>query len=129
MRRPWAAAAAVLACLALALPALAQQATSQGHVEMAAAYLHPEVLADADWLAAHVDDPSVRVVDARVEGPPYSAGHIPGAMPVEMFDQLCCPSDIMDAEPFADLMGNLGIGDDTTVVVSDTTSGLWGARL
>ncbi len=128
MRRLWAAAAAVLMCLALGQPALAQEGSGTS-VGIPGVYAHPEVLADVDWVAAHLDDPSVRIIDARVEGPPYSAGHIPGAVPVDMFDELCCPSDIMDAEPFAALMGSLGIGDDTTVVVYDTTSGLWGARL
>jgi len=35
----------------------------------------------------------------------------------------------MDAEPFAKLMGEKGIGDDTTVVVYDTEGGTWGARV
>jgi thiosulfate/3-mercaptopyruvate sulfurtransferase len=129
MRRLWAVSAVIVVCLALGVPAQAQEASSQGGVEIPAVYAHPEVLVDVDWLAAHLEDPSVRVVDARVEGPPYSAGHIPGAISVDIFDELCCPSDIMDAEPFAALMGSLGIGDDTTVVVYDTTSGLWGARV
>jgi thiosulfate/3-mercaptopyruvate sulfurtransferase len=128
MRRLLAAGAAMVVCLALGLPALAQEGSGTS-VEIPGVYAHPEVLADVDWVAAHLDDPSVRIVDARVEGPPYSAGHIPGAVSVDIFDELCCPSDIMAAEPFAALMGSLGIGDDTTVVVYDNTSGLWGARL
>jgi thiosulfate/3-mercaptopyruvate sulfurtransferase len=130
MRMLWAATAAIVVCLALGgLPVAGQESVEQGGVETAIESARTEVLADVDWVAAHLDDPSVRVVDARVEGPPYSAGHIPGAVSVEMFDQLCCPSDMMGAEPFAELMGSLGIGDDTTVVVYDTTGGLWGARL
>ena len=129
MRRLWAASVAMSVCLALGgLPALAQDA-ARTSVEIPGVYAHPEVLADVDWVAAHLDDPSVRIVDTRVGWPPYSAGHIPGAVSVDMFDELCCPSDIMDAEPFAALMGTLGIGDDTTVVVYDTTSSIWGARL
>lgn len=127
MRRLWAASTAMSVCLALGgLPALAQDA-ARTSVEIPGVYVHPEVFADADWVAAHLDDPSVRIVDARVGG--YSAGHIPGAVFVDVFGELCCPSDIMDAEPFAALMGTLGIGDDTTVVVYGTTSSIWGARL
>ena len=39
-------------------------------------YTHPELLAEADWLAEHINDSNVRIVDAR---PPqqYAAGHIP----------------------------------------------------
>jgi thiosulfate/3-mercaptopyruvate sulfurtransferase len=130
MRRIWAAGAAIALCLALGgLPVAGQEAPSGGSVEIPAKYVHPEVLASADWVAAHLDDPTVRIVDARADGPPYSAGHIPGAVSVDIFDELCCPSDIMDAEPFAQLMGEKGVGDDTTVVVYDTEGGTWGARL
>jgi thiosulfate/3-mercaptopyruvate sulfurtransferase len=128
MRNLWAASAAIVMCLALGMPALAQEGSGTS-AEIPGVYAHPEVLADVDWVAAHLDDPSVRIVDTRVGWPPYSAGHIPGAVSVDMFGELCCPSDIMDAEPFAALMGTLGIGDDTTVVVYDTTSSIWGARL
>jgi 3-mercaptopyruvate sulfurtransferase SseA len=42
-------------------------------------YFNPQLLAETDWLALHLRDPNVRIVDAR---PPqqYSAGHIPGAV-------------------------------------------------
>ena len=130
MRRLWAAGAAAVLCLALGgLPVVGQETSSSGSAEIPTAYAHPEVLVDSDWLAEHLDDPTVRILDARVDGPPYSIGHIPGAVFVDIFSELCCPSDIMDAEPFAELMSKLGIGDDTTVIVYDTQSGLWGARL
>ena len=131
MRRLWTAGAAVVLCLALGgVPAVGQEASSSGTFELPVEYVHPEVLVDSDRLAEHLDDPSVRIVDARADGPIlYSQGHIPGAVLVDIFDELCCPSDIMDAEPFAELMGEKGIGDDTTVVVYDDEGGLWGARV
>jgi thiosulfate/3-mercaptopyruvate sulfurtransferase len=94
-------------------------------------YAHPEVLVDAKWVAAHLDDPAVRIIDARepLEGTLYETGHIPGAIYVSVFSDVCCPSKIMDAEQFDQLMGELGIGDDTTVVVYDTDGGLWASRL
>jgi thiosulfate/3-mercaptopyruvate sulfurtransferase len=39
-----------------------------------------QVLIDADWIAAHLDDPDVRVVEIDVSGAAYDDGHIPGAM-------------------------------------------------
>lgn len=95
------------------------------------AYAHPEILVDAQWVAENLNDPTVRIIDARLpfEGSLYSAGHIPGAVFVNVFSDLCCPSKIMEAEPFAQLMSNLGIGDNTTVVIYDTSGGIWGARL
>ncbi len=91
--------------------------------------MHPEVLVDLEWVAAHLDDPTVRIVDARISWPAYSMGHIAGAVSIDIFDELCCPSHIMDAEPFAKSMGEKGIGDDTTVIVYDTEGGTWVARL
>ena len=111
------------------LPTTALADESGNGVEIAPVYVRPEILADVEWVAEHLEDPSVQVIDARVEGPGYATGHIPTAPFVDMFGDLCCPSNIMEAEPFAELMGNLGIGNDTTVVVYDTTGGLWGARL
>lgn len=95
------------------------------------AYVHPEILADVSWVANHLDDPKVRIIDARepLQGSLYETGHIPGALFVDVFSDLCCPSKIMDAKSFEELMGKLGIGDDTTVVVYDTDGGLWAARV
>src|ERR1700736_1432992 len=39
-----------------------------------------EVLIDADWIAAHLDDPDVRVVEVDVSSAAYDRGHIPGAI-------------------------------------------------
>ena len=99
-------------------------------------YAHPEVLATTDWLAEHLDDPSLRVVDARK--PPihdvYAAGHIPGAVPVDVMGELSDPDSqlplmIMPAVAFENLMGRLGISNDSTVVIYDAHGGTWAARL
>jgi len=132
MPKLWAAGAAMLVGLALGgMPALAQAESAPAGVEIPAVYAHPEVLVDANWVTAHLDDPTVRIVDARMplEGSVYQSGHIPGAVFVDMLTDLCCPSSIMDADGFAALMGRLGTGDDTTVVIYDTEGGPWAARL
>ncbi len=106
-------------------------AVTSPSVSIPAAYQHPEILADVDWVAEHLADPTVRVVDARMplEAPLYATGHIPGAVYADVLKDVCCPSEIMDAGAFATAMGRLGIGDDTTVLVYDTDGGLWAARL
>ncbi len=132
MRKLLAASAAIVVCLALGgMPALAQDQSAGASVDIPAVYAHPEVLVDANWVATHMDDPTVRIVDARMplEDSLYESGHIPGAGFVDMLNELCCPSNIMDADRFASLMGKLGIGDDTTVVIYDTEGGPWAARL
>ncbi len=45
---------------------------------VAAGYVHPEQLAETEWVAAHASDPHVRIVDMRRGG--YEAGHIPQAV-------------------------------------------------
>ena len=44
-------------------------------------YPHPELLAETDWLASRLSDPTtVRVIDARSGDEDYARGHIPGAV-------------------------------------------------
>ncbi len=89
-------------------------------------YAHPEALASAEWLAAHLDDPTVRILDGRDPNtggkPDYVAGHIPGAVYVNVWDDLVDPNGavqglILPKAEFEALMGRLGIDNDTTVVV------------
>jgi thiosulfate/3-mercaptopyruvate sulfurtransferase len=113
-----------------------------------AKYNHPEVLASTEWLAAHLNDPLVRVVDMRysvraaadgsfrgVSGrEAYQEGHIPGAVFVDYVDDLAEPRDnvplnILWPDHFAELMGRVGIGNESTVVVYDDEGGTWAARL
>ena len=113
-----------------------------------AEYKHPEALATTDWLATQLDDPSVRVVDVRYyvratsDGSfrglsgrkAYRQGHIPGAVFVDFASDLADPEDdvplnILSADRFEALMGHLGIGNDSTVVVYDDSGGTWAARL
>ncbi len=113
-----------------------------------AGYKHPEALATTEWLAAHLDDRSVRVVDMRyyVQLAPggsfrgvsgrkaYAQGHIPGAVFVDFASDLADPEDdvplnILSPDRFEALMGRMGIGSDSTVVVYDDSGGTWAARL
>jgi len=89
-------------------------------------YAHPEALVDVAWLAAHLSDPNVRIVDARMpfERVLYDAAHIPGAVFVDTFSLPIAPP-----EAFAAAMGALGISNDTTVIVYETGTGEWCARV
>jgi thiosulfate/3-mercaptopyruvate sulfurtransferase len=94
-------------------------------------YAHPEALVEAEWLAAHLDDPYVRVVDASFTLPGviptarenYDRGHIPGAVFFDIDDiaepAASLPHMIPSADLFAQKIGALGIGDDDKVVVYD----------
>jgi thiosulfate/3-mercaptopyruvate sulfurtransferase len=76
-----------------------------------------EVLVSTEWLAAHLGDVVVAEVD---ENPAlYDEGHIPGAVKLHWQDDLQDPleRDLVEKERFEELLGERGIGADTTVVL------------
>jgi thiosulfate/3-mercaptopyruvate sulfurtransferase len=85
-----------------------------------AAYAHPEVLVENEWLAEHLNDPKARV--AEVDYDPaanYELGHLPGAVLFDWRKDINDPvrRDILSPEAFAALFARGGIDDDTTVVL------------
>jgi 3-mercaptopyruvate sulfurtransferase SseA len=88
-------------------------------------------LVSADWLAAHADDPDIRIVDLR-SAEEYASGHIPGAVYVDRSAlQVSEPVKgvVAPAERIEELLGAAGIGSDTHVVAYDGSKGLWASRL
>jgi thiosulfate/3-mercaptopyruvate sulfurtransferase len=77
------------------------------------------VLVDTAWVAAHLDDPQVRLLQADEDALLYDAGHIPGAGRLRWDVDLQAPHsrDVLDPAAFVALMGRLGIGPATTVVL------------
>ena len=43
-------------------------------------YVHPEVLVSTAWVAEHLSDPGVRIVESDEDRALYTQGHIPGAV-------------------------------------------------
>ncbi|MBE0608400.1 MAG: sulfurtransferase [Dehalococcoidia bacterium] len=101
-----------------------------------AAYAHPELLVEPDWLAAHLDDPNVRVIDCAVLEA-YRRAHIPGAvhLPVHYYIKEDGPPGadhgtfVMPPHQFEELMGKLGVSNDTLVVPYDDNNHLVAARM
>lgn len=85
---------------------------------MSQGYAHPEYLVDTAWVAAHLDDPMVRIVESDEDYLLYDTGHIPGAVKVDWFTTLQHPlrRDFLSKEDFEKLCSELGIANDTTVV-------------
>ncbi|HEX9012451.1 MAG TPA: sulfurtransferase [Anaerolineaceae bacterium] len=85
---------------------------------MADQYAHPEMLVDTGWVADHLSDPSIRVVESDEDYLLYETGHIPGAVKVDWFSTLQDPQrrDFLSREAFEQLASQLGISNDTTVV-------------
>jgi thiosulfate/3-mercaptopyruvate sulfurtransferase len=111
-----------------------------------------DLLVSTAWLAQHLKDPSVRVVDMRgsvvtrqvapgVEQADYRgardeylAAHIPGAVYIDWTADIIDPDDpvpvqIASPDRFAEAMATRGIGDETVVVAVDHSGGQFATRL
>ena len=78
-----------------------------------------EVLVTTDWVASHTNDPKVRIVEVDVDTKAYAEGHVPNAIGWAWDTQLCdtLRRDIIPKDKFEQLLGQSGIGNDTTVVI------------
>ncbi len=111
-----------------------------------------DALVTTDWLAAHLHDPDLRIVDMRgsvstrplapgveeatYRGAPdeYLAGHIPGAVYIDWTRDIVdlddpVPAQVAGPERFARAMAERGIGDRTRVVAVDHLGGQFATRL
>jgi thiosulfate/3-mercaptopyruvate sulfurtransferase len=90
-------------------------------------YAHPEVLVSTDWVAAHLNDPNVRLVESNEDTLLYSAGHVPGAVHVDwtsdLNDQI--RRDYITREGFEALMSRIGATPETTVVFYGDKNNWW----
>ena len=82
-------------------------------------YANPDALVSTDWVAAHLDDPDVRIIEVDEDTAAYENGHIPGAVPWNWSKDLHhgVRRDYKDAEGFGGLLRRAGVGPDTTVVL------------
>lgn len=97
--------------------------------EKIAAYAHPERLVTTAWLAEHLDDPSVVVLESDEDVLLYDTGHVPGSFKLDWHTDLNDPvtRDYVDGRRFAEVMGARGIGRETTVVIYGDKSNWWAA--
>ncbi len=82
-------------------------------------YSNPDVLVETQWVADHLDDPNVRLIEAAYDNEKYDLAHIPGALPWTWKEDFQHPlnKDVPDKEGWESLLAGAGIGNDTTVVV------------
>ena len=78
-----------------------------------------DVLVDADWVEAHLDDPKVVLVEVDEDVSAYDTGHIKGAVRLdwktELQDQV--RRDFVNKEQFEALLSDRGVANDDTVVL------------
>ena len=81
-------------------------------------YAHPEVLVDTAWVAEHVNDPQVRLVEADEDVLLYEVGHIQNSVKLDWHVDVQDPvrRDFVSKADFEKLASRYGISNDTTVV-------------
>lgn len=93
-------------------------------------YARPELLVDTAWLAQHLDDSTVRIVDMRARG--YADGHIPAAVFLDnnwIRNPKAPPAFLPSPAEFEALMAKLGISNTTRVIAYDERGGIYATRL
>lgn len=82
-------------------------------------YAHPETLVDTSWVADHLNDPEVRLIEADEDVLLYEVGHIPGAVKLDWHVDVQNPlsRDFVDQAGFEKLLSRYGVSNDTTIVL------------
>jgi thiosulfate/3-mercaptopyruvate sulfurtransferase len=106
-----------------------------------------ELLVSTQWLADHLDDPDLVVLDCTVHlrmgtdgfeaisgREDWAAGHIPGAGFADLTGALCDGDSplrfaLPEPEVFAAAMADLGVGEGRRVVLYDANASMWAARV
>ena len=90
-------------------------------------YANPDVLVSTDWVAQHLKDPKVRIVETDEDVLLYDIGHVPGAVKIDWHTDLNDPivRDYLDAEHVSALLQAKGIAEDTTVVFYGDKNNWW----
>jgi thiosulfate/3-mercaptopyruvate sulfurtransferase len=90
-------------------------------------YANSSVLVSTDWVASHLNDPDIRIVESNEDALLYSSGHIPGAVQVDwttdLNDQI--KRDYISRKGFETLMSRLGATPKTTLVFYGDKNNWW----
>ncbi len=78
-----------------------------------------DVLVDAEWVQAHLDDPGLVLVEVDEDTSAYDKGHIKGAVKIDWKQDLQDPvrRDFVDRAGFEKLLSERGISNDDTVIL------------
>jgi thiosulfate/3-mercaptopyruvate sulfurtransferase len=81
-------------------------------------YANPAALVSTEWVANHLNDPNVRLLEVDVDTNAYASGHAPGAVGINWTTQLGDPirRDIPTKDAWAKLLSDAGVSNDTQLV-------------
>jgi len=113
-------------------------------------FTRPQHLVETEWMAQHLEDPAVRLLECTVYLQPepdmpggfrvesgrakWAEGHIPGAGFVDLQEELSDRHSKLrfmmpPAAQFAEAMGRAGVGDGVRVILYDRAVNMWAARI
>lgn len=92
-------------------------------------YAHPDALVTTDWLAAHLGDDDIRILESDEDVLLYDTGHIPNAQKIDWHEDLndSVQRDYVSREQFETLLRSRGIDEDTTVIFYGDKNNWWAA--
>ena len=92
-------------------------------------YAKPESLVSTEWLAAHLDDSKLRIIESDEDVLLYDTGHIPGAQKVDWHQDLNDPvqRDYVSQKQFEQLLRSKGIDESTPVIFYGDKNNWWAA--
>src|SRR3981081_2904855 len=81
-------------------------------------YANPASLVSTQWVAEHLNDPNVRLIEVDVDTAAYGTGHVQGAVGVNWTTQLGDPirRDIPTREAWSKLLSDAGVGAATRII-------------
>ncbi len=90
-------------------------------------YAHPDKLVSTDWVAAHLQDANVRVIESNEDPLLYPSGHVPGAVEVDWVRDLNDPlrRDYLQRAGFEALMSRIGATPETLLVLYGDKNNWW----
>lgn len=95
-----------------------EKATGSRAEATGGAYANPTALVSTEWVAQHLGDPAVRLLEVDVDTASYATGHIAGAVGIDWTKQLSdrVRRDIPDRADWERLLGEAGVTRDTVLV-------------
>jgi thiosulfate/3-mercaptopyruvate sulfurtransferase len=92
-------------------------------------YAHPDALVSTEWLATHLADPAIVIVESDEDVLLYETGHIPGAIKIDWHADLndAVMRDYVSRDQFGELLRSRGIDDSKTVIFYGDKNNWWAA--
>ena len=90
-------------------------------------YARPEVLVSTEWVAQHLDDPGVRLLESDEDVLLYDTGHLAGALKLDWVDDLNDPvlREYVGRDAMEELLRRKGVSGPTTIVLYGDRNNWW----